>query len=1161
MKKNLTLLLALVCITVAAKVTAALIINEVCYDNSKVADETGDTFSDWIELYNSGPADVNILNYGIGDANPYEEAKGVRLPNYTISAGGFLIIFASNDFAEYTVWTNADDVAVIPQNSEWKAYLESAAPSGSWQAAAFDDSSWLEGISPLGHNTTVANMDCATLLGDPNNPSTLYQTAYFRKTFNVLKLSAVTAMRVNARIKDGMVVYLNGTEIHRQNMPAGTITYSTLASSPVPSTSWTTTLLDLSQLVQGENTLAIEVHKASATGTALIMDLNLTTLITEQKPIIHGQFGLKKEGENVHLFNESLVRIDKCEAPGYEIGEDRSWGTITDGITTSFKVYEKPTPDLPNATYNKKYNENLNDQIPTFSVAPGFYPSSQSVALSASTAGYKIYYTLDGSDPWDSDNSIWSGQSINISNPANVSSGLAWKRTNPVEVGANVADAVWLPPTGSIDKAVVLRAITVSLDGKNCSPEISGTYFIGAEYSSRSLPVFSLITNTENLFDFVDGLYHPGKHYADSPEGYGDNKWGKPYANYHQDNDNQSWERPVHMELFETNQTTSSISMNMGFAMHGGGSRTIPQKTLYMIARNGEYGTDFVEHPLFPELPATAYKRFLLRNSGNDWYGAVSSGFATMLKDAVIHEISAPLDISVMAARPSLVYINGEYWGIHNLRESYDKHYLFTRYAIDPDNADILSQVEDTGNNIAIVRIDGDKAADEEYEAMLDWIDANPLYINANYQHITTQIDVNNYADYVITETFFANTDWPQNNCDFWRAHTNQTASSGAYGDQRWRWMLYDLDVAGEESSSFDMFDYLTDKSMTAVNEAGFLMNELWKSTTFRNLFASRYADMLNTSFKPSHTSNTIATASQKIAADLDTHFARWGRSTTQAQWQNAINSSLINYNRERYENSWNHLNSHFTLGGTGQLTLKNAQSSGAGGHLSVNGIALTTQTAGVSDPANWNGLYFQSLPVNVEAVAESGWIFDGWVGTTLTSSQRTLYVSATPITVVARFRLTGDPPYSTEGYEAWQINNYTEQDIVAGTSATPSAPSGQAGMINFELYAFGMHITDGLSDAQRIARASLSINSENSTLWVGYNRLNDSYTDVSYTLKTTDSLITPLIWRTAILGEDILDETQTNIVDSATWLYEQKLNNEAPDKDSRFFKLTVDPQ
>jgi len=87
-----------------------------------------------------------------------------------------------------------------------------------------------------------------------------------------------------------------------------------------------------------------------------------------------------------------------------------------------------------------------------------------------------------------------------------------------------------------------------------------------------------------------------------------------------------------------------------------------------------------------------------------------------MLKDAVFHRMVRGLDVSVMAYRPTVAYINGEYWGIHNLRESFDKHYLATRYGLEADNCDILMHEEDPldKDKVRIERIDGDRNADEE---------------------------------------------------------------------------------------------------------------------------------------------------------------------------------------------------------------------------------------------------------------------------------------------------------------------------------------------------------------------------------------------------------------------------------------------------------------
>lgn len=1149
---------------------AALVINEVCYDNSVFADEKGDRSSDWIELYNTGPGNINLSNYGLGDANPYEEAKGVRLPNYTLAPGGFLVVFASSDLPEYTAWTNAPDIALIPPNAAWKYATPSSAPAANWKAAGFNDATWSSGIAPLGYNDPTLHLDCATLLDYGGNPTNRYPSAYFRKTFHVVNPSVVTGLLVKARINDGMVVYLNGNEVLRQNLPPGAIGHTTLASMDVPPTLWTTNLLPTAGLSPGANTLAVEVHQASVASPSLIMDLTATALVNEQVPVVHGRFGLAKDGEIIHLFNSTLTRIHKFDSPGYEIGENKSYGLASDGVTASSKVYEQPTPSLPNATYDRKYAETLLSQKPSFSVPPGVYAADQSVVLKTPTAGYRVFYTLDGSSPWDSTTFVYSGNAVPIAAAAPATSGLAWIRTNPIEITNTVPNATWQTPIGGVRKAVVLRAIAVSADNKQCSPETRGTYFVGPEFADRSLPLVSLTTDAHHLFGFTSGIYVPGKYYADSPEGYGDNRWGKPHANYHQDSDSTEWERPVQIELIEAAQPTPAFSQLLGLTMHGGGTRAMPQKALYLLARLAEYGSDRVNYPLFPDEAATSYKRFLLRSSGNDWYGPDFEGVATMIKDAMFHRMARGLDLSVMAYRPTVTYLNGEYWGIHNLRESYDKHYLATRYGLEADNCDILMHEEDPLNNdkVRIERIDGDKNADEDYEAMLDWIQDNPLSVPENYLQLQTpdplrpgSIDVTNYADYIIAETFFANTDWPINNCDFWRAHTNQTAASGKYGDTRWRWMLYDLDVAGAEGPDFDMFAYLSDNDMTGAKEPGFLINQLWQNMDFRNHFVTRYANLLNTTFRPERLADLIHQAADVIAPEIERHFRRWGRAHTQAQWRQAVDHALVQYTARRHEVSWNHLDAHFSLGGTGTLTVRNTDPSGVGGRFTVNGVVLDTATEGVTDRAAWTGRFFRSLPVPVQAVSDPGYAFDGWAGTAITNPSPSLFVGATPITLVARFRLASAPAYVPTGYEQWQPANYSEIEVLGGDVAAPDAPSGCAGLSNFELYAFGMGRHDGLTDQQRLVRASISIDRRSDGLWLGYTRLNDSFHDVRYTLQIALDLQAPIAWNDAVAGVDLAPETTIDVLDASTWRVETRLAPTASAHDVRFFRLEVAPQ
>jgi uncharacterized repeat protein (TIGR02543 family) len=993
----------------ASHCRGALVINEVCYDNAAVADETGDTSSDWIELYNRGPEDVNVLNYGVGDSNPYQESSGVRLPDYTLPAGGTLVVFANGDRPEYTAWINAPDLSLIAPNVSWHYRSAFAAPASAWKDSAFDDAAWASGTAPFGYNDAKRDMDCATVLDYGADPDDRYPAAYFRTSFTVINPSVVTGLVVRARIDDGMVVYLNGKEVLRRNMPAGLVSHTTLALSSVPSTQWGSTLLATNGLLRGENVLAVEVHQALAASPDLIMDMTLTGLVCARVPVVHGQFRLSNMGENVHLFNSELTRVQLYAPPGYEIGEDQSYGASPDGNTSNFQVFHRPTPGQSNATYPVRYVENLTSQKPVFSVAPGIYAADQTVALRTPSAGYKIYYTLDGTDPRDSETFVMSGGSVTLHAAVSETNGLAWIRTNPVEIDNQVLAAGWRAPLGGVTRTVALRAIAVDAAEKQCSPETRGSYLIGANFQNRTLPIVSLITNPDNLFGFTSGIYVPGKYYADSPEGYGDNKWGKPYANYFQSNSDQAWERPVFFELFEPAQNRASVELVLGATPYGGSTRVLPQKALQLLARAKEYGSNQIDCALFPQEPATAYKRVLLRNSGDDWYGPGSAGVATMMKDAVFQALAKEMSFAVMAYRPTVVYINGEYWGLHNLRESFDKHYFATRYGLDPDNIDLLKQEEDSSDatKVVITNDGGDVNTDEEYRSLLAWVGAHALSDDANFRQFQTQVDVTNYTDYVIAETFYANTDWPQNNCGFWRAHTNQTAAAGAYGDTRWRWMLSDLDRAGEQGYDFDMFAYLSDDARTAVNQSAFLINELWKNAAYRSYFVSRYERLLNTLFRPERTSRLIAQAANILAPEMETHFRRWGRPYTQEQWRQAVDAALIRFTSERHAVSWGQISAKFGLGGSGVLEVRNAGGDGTGGRFRVDGMDIEETTPGVTNRASWSGTFFQNRPIVLEALPDPGYTFDGWEGRPDTNAVLIVAAADEPQSFVARFLRT----------------------------------------------------------------------------------------------------------------------------------------------------------
>lgn len=159
----------------------------------------------------------------------------------------------------------------------WK-YLDTGTDQGTaWKEAGFNDSAWASGAAPLGY--TDAHI--VTTVNSPAVPNRTI-TTYFRRSFNVTGAAAIQSLNLNILRDDGVVVYINGTEVARQNMPDGTITYLTNSSTIVASASETTyfasTASPLAVLVEGANTIAVELHQRDGNSSDLGFDLEMISL-------------------------------------------------------------------------------------------------------------------------------------------------------------------------------------------------------------------------------------------------------------------------------------------------------------------------------------------------------------------------------------------------------------------------------------------------------------------------------------------------------------------------------------------------------------------------------------------------------------------------------------------------------------------------------------------------------------------------------------------------------------------------------------------------------------------------------------------------------------------------------------------------------------------
>jgi hypothetical protein len=215
---------------------------------------------------------------------PYQYSwSNVGAGNYALTAKATdnLGAMTTSSTVNITV-SSASSPLLILAGSIWK-YRDNGSNQGTaWRGVAFNDSAWASGAAQLGYG----DGDEATVVGYGPNPNNRYVTTYFRRSFNVTNPSAFASLMLRIRRDDGAVVYLNGTEVYRTNMPSGTISYTTLASSAASDDGGTfiQTNISAALLASGTNVIAVEVHQSSVSSSDLSFDLELTGLIAPAAP-------------------------------------------------------------------------------------------------------------------------------------------------------------------------------------------------------------------------------------------------------------------------------------------------------------------------------------------------------------------------------------------------------------------------------------------------------------------------------------------------------------------------------------------------------------------------------------------------------------------------------------------------------------------------------------------------------------------------------------------------------------------------------------------------------------------------------------------------------------------------------------------------------------
>lgn len=511
---------------------------------------------------------------------------------------------------------------------------------------------------------------------------------------------------------------------------------------------------------------------------------------------------------------------------------------------------------------------------PTFSQKGGLYTDNTLTVKITAPEGYTVRYTKDGSVP----------------------------------TGRSSVYQKALTLKHRTGDATVIRAACFDADGKLAGQVITHTY-VTVEKTAGTAYTVMLSTDQENLDDM--------------------------YADVH-----AKVERAAHAEIVAPDGTRV-VSQDVGLRLFGGSSRALAQKSFKIIARKDGYfadvpyaGTGTFTYPFFPNRTVLGgknagevlvkYDGLILRNGGNDslLHTAANPTDPTLLRDGLANEYMAYVAPHVAASLSefAVVYLNGEYYGILELRENQNEDYVKRLWGVNDDDVVVIKSELDTSRHCGrddclgygcrfcgvwfYYETDEDAAAQKELK---DWmalakraagaVNADEATYRRVYEELAAKVDLENVKEYLAVSCFLCNSDWPYNNVRLWRYTGSETDAL----DGKWRFATRDMDMAMgrystpdtlpdlDNRATVDMFEWVLVNYVEGyedVRESQFpdyrdalylqgLFAFLLRDDTFRAGFAD-YCRTIASEESVAYLAELYRTAFDDVKPLMEDHIARW---------------------------------------------------------------------------------------------------------------------------------------------------------------------------------------------------------------------------------------------------------------------------------------------
>ncbi len=329
-------------------------------------------------------------------------------------------------------------------------------------------------------------------------------------------------------------------------------------------------------------------------------------------------------------------------------------------------------------------------------------------------------------------------------------------------------------------------------------------------------------------------------------------------------------ERECFMQFFEKDGSLG-VETSAGVRVSGASTRAYPQKSLGIYFRSG-YGRSELTYPFFGEDYFKKFYSLVLRNAGQDYSKA-------RIRDSFAGKAMIGLNLDSSESRFVAVYINGQYWGLYDLKENMNEDYLATHFGVDPDTVNIIKRntMELEGSNTEFIRV-------RAFAAHFDEFGGNSYVIEMTddrYEQFKQWVDVENIMDYLIARTYLS--DFDMFNQKYWRTTDYQV---------KWRAIFFDSDFALGSSVGNVMSHYFNVKGVPSADGSLSQMDifcGLNSNAAWRHDFIVRYIYVMKYHLNADRLTALLDDMTAEMRTEMDRHIARWNTPVSCTAWENEV--------------------------------------------------------------------------------------------------------------------------------------------------------------------------------------------------------------------------------------------------------------------------------